>query len=92
MSDQFVFRQNCESSESENECEDGIDMTLGEKIIADLTASMKAQDAPRTSTLRMVKAAMMNKQIEKGGQLRRRRNLQAAAFARETTSRLNRAV
>jgi len=44
-------------------------MTLGEKIIADLTASMKAQDAPRTSTLRMVKAAMMNRQIEKGGQL-----------------------
>jgi len=44
-------------------------MTLGEKIIIDLTASMKAQDAPRTSTLRMVKAAMMNKQIEKGGQL-----------------------
>ena len=44
-------------------------MTLGEKIIVDLTASMKAQDAPRTSTLRMVKAAMMNKQIEKGGQL-----------------------
>ena len=30
---------------------------------------MKAQDAPRTSTLRMVKAAMMNRQIEKGGQL-----------------------
>jgi len=44
-------------------------MTLSEKIIADLTASMKAQDAPRTSTLRMVKAAMMNRQIEKGGQL-----------------------
>ena len=44
-------------------------MTLGEKIIVDLTASMKAQDAARTSTLRMVKAAMMNRQIEKGGQL-----------------------
>lgn len=44
-------------------------MTLGEKIIADLTASMKAQDSARTSTLRMVKAAMMNRQIEKGGQL-----------------------
>ena len=44
-------------------------MTLGEKIIADLTASMKAQDAARTSTLRMVKAATMNRQIEKGGQL-----------------------
>src|SRR6185369_4852779 len=44
-------------------------MTLGEKIIADLTASMKAQDAPRTSTLRMVKAAMMNRKIEKGVEL-----------------------
>ena len=44
-------------------------MSLSEKIIADLTASMKAQDASRTSTLRMVKAAMMNRQIEKGGQL-----------------------
>ena len=44
-------------------------MTLSEKIIADLTSSMKAQDAPRTSTLRMVKAAMMNRQIEKGSQL-----------------------
>jgi len=44
-------------------------MTLAEQIVSDLTASMKAQDAPRTSTLRMVKAAMMNRQIEKGGQL-----------------------
>jgi len=44
-------------------------MTLGEKIVSDLTASMKAQDSARTSTLRMVKAAMMNRQIEKGGQL-----------------------
>ena len=44
-------------------------MTLAEKIVADLTASMKAQDAARTSTLRMVKAAMMNRQIEKGGAL-----------------------
>jgi uncharacterized protein YqeY len=30
---------------------------------------MKAQDAQRTSTLRMVKAAMMNRKIEKGGDL-----------------------
>ena len=44
-------------------------MTLREQIISDMTASMKAQDAPRTSTLRMVKAAMMNRQIEKGGEL-----------------------
>ena len=44
-------------------------MTLSQQIISDLTASMKAQDAPRTSTLRMVKAAMMNRQIEKGSEL-----------------------
>ena len=44
-------------------------MSLSEQIISDLTASMKAQDAQRTSTLRMVKAAMMNQKIEKGGEL-----------------------
>ena len=44
-------------------------MDLGKQIVADLTASMKAQDAARTSTLRMVKAAMMNRQIEKGAEL-----------------------
>jgi uncharacterized protein YqeY len=44
-------------------------MTLREKLISDLTASMRAQDAPRTSTLRMAKAALMNREIEKGGPL-----------------------
>ena len=44
-------------------------MSLKQQIISDLTASMKAQDAPRTSTLRMVKAAMVNREIEKGGEL-----------------------
>ena len=44
-------------------------MSLKQQILSDLTASMKAQDAARTSTLRMVKAAMMNRQIEKGGPL-----------------------
>lgn len=44
-------------------------MTLKEQIISDMTASMKAQNAARTSTLRMVKAAIMNRQIEKGGEL-----------------------
>jgi uncharacterized protein YqeY len=34
-----------------------------------MTASMKAQTAARTSTLRMVKAALMNREIEKGGEL-----------------------
>ncbi len=44
-------------------------MTLKETILSDLTASMKAQDAPRTSTLRMVKAALQNREIEKGSEL-----------------------
>ena len=44
-------------------------MSLKERIISDLTAAMKAKDAERTSTLRMVKANLMNRQIEKGGEL-----------------------
>lgn len=44
-------------------------MNLREQILLDLTASMKAQTAARTSTLRMVKAAIVNREIEKGGEL-----------------------
>ncbi len=40
-------------------------MTVVERITQDLTASMKAQDAARTSTLRMAKAALKNREIEK---------------------------
>lgn len=44
-------------------------MTLKDQIIADMTSAMKAKDAARTSTLRMLKAAIVNRQIEKGGDL-----------------------
>ena len=44
-------------------------MSLVERITQDLTASMKAQDAARTSTLRMAKAALKNREIEKKGAL-----------------------
>jgi len=44
-------------------------MTLKDRIITDMTAAMKAKEAAKLSTLRMVKAAMMNRQIEKGGEL-----------------------
>jgi len=44
-------------------------MTLAERITQDLTAAMKAKDAARTSTLRMAKAAIMNKEIDKHGAL-----------------------
>ena len=40
-------------------------MTLVERITQDLTAAMKAQDAPRTSTLRLAKAALKNREIDK---------------------------
>lgn len=40
-------------------------MTLVERISEDLKASMKAQDAARTGVLRMAKAALMNREIEK---------------------------
>ena len=44
-------------------------MGLNEKIITDITEAMKAKDAERLSTLRMVKANLMNRKIEKGAEL-----------------------
>jgi uncharacterized protein YqeY len=44
-------------------------MSLKERIVSDLTGAMKAKDAPRLSALRMVKASVMNREIEKGGEL-----------------------
>src|SRR5688500_14942564 len=42
---------------------------LTEKIRADLTESMKARDAERTSTLRMLQASLKNEQINLGHEL-----------------------
>src|SRR5688572_6095163 len=44
-------------------------MSLKQQLMGDLTAAMKAQEALRTSTLRMAKAALQNREIEKGGEL-----------------------
>jgi uncharacterized protein len=44
-------------------------MSLQVQIVSDLTAAMKAKDAERLSALRMVKANLMNRQIEKGSEL-----------------------
>ncbi len=44
-------------------------MNLNERIIADISEAMKAKDADRLSTLRMVKANLMNRRIEKGSDL-----------------------
>jgi len=40
-------------------------MSLEETISADIAVAMKAKDAARLSTLRMLKAALMNKSVEK---------------------------
>jgi len=44
-------------------------MNLNDKVAADITAAMKARDAARLSALRMLKAAIMNKGVEKGRDL-----------------------
>lgn len=40
-------------------------MTISERITRDVTAAMKARDEHRLSTLRMVKSAIKNKEIDK---------------------------
>ena len=40
-------------------------MSLSEQIHKDITAAMKARDEQRLSTLRMVKTALKNREIEK---------------------------
>ena len=44
-------------------------MPLSEQINADLTTAMKSRDAGRVSALRMLKAALMNRGVEKGRDL-----------------------
>ena len=41
-------------------------MNLSEQVNTDIAAAMKAKEAGRLSALRMVKAAIMNKEVEKG--------------------------
>ncbi len=44
-------------------------MNLVKQIDYDMIAAMKARDVERTSTLRMVKSALKNREIEKRGEL-----------------------
>ena len=44
-------------------------MSLNDRVAAEITAAMKAKDAARLSALRMLKAAIMNKGVEKGRDL-----------------------
>ena len=54
-------------------------MAMNEQVNADLTAAMKAKDALRLSALRMLKAAIMNKGVEKGRDLEDAEILQVVA-------------
>ena len=54
-------------------------MVLSDKVNADITVAMKAKNAPRLSALRMLKAAVMNKGIEKGRDLEDAEVLQVVA-------------
>ena len=44
-------------------------MSMNDQVGTDITAAMKARDASRLSALRMLKAAVMNKSVEKGRDL-----------------------
>jgi hypothetical protein len=54
-------------------------MSLEQTLTADIAAAMKAKNAPRLSTLRMLKAALMNKAVEKNRSLEAAEELQVVA-------------
>ena len=54
-------------------------MTPTQQVSADITTAMKAKDAGRLSALRMLKAAFMNKEVEKGRDLEDAEALQVVA-------------
>ena len=54
-------------------------MSLNDQVSADIAAAMKARDSSRLSALRMLKAAVMNKSVEKGRDLADAEVLQVVA-------------
>ena len=54
-------------------------MAFIDKISAELTAAMRAKDAVRLGTLRMAKAALMNREVERGRALDDGESLQVIA-------------
>jgi uncharacterized protein YqeY len=54
-------------------------MSLEKTITGDIAAAMKAKQAERLSTLRMLKAALMNKSVEKNRQLEAAEELQVVS-------------
>ena len=58
-------------------------MSLNDQVGADIAAAMKARDSSRLSALRMLKAAIMNKGVEKGRDLEDAEVLQVIASLRQ---------
>lgn len=54
-------------------------MALNDQVSADIASAMKARDSARLSALRMLKAAVMNKSVEKGRDLEDAEVLQVVA-------------
>lgn len=54
-------------------------MPLIEQLVTTIAEAMKARDQARLSALRMLKAALMNKEVEKGGALTDAEDLQVVA-------------
>jgi hypothetical protein len=54
-------------------------MPLIEQLVKTIAEAMKARDQARLSALRMLKAALMNKEVEKGGALTDAEDLQVVA-------------
>ena len=54
-------------------------MSLEQQLTADIAAAMKARDAARLSALRMLKAALMNKGVEKNRALEAGEELQVVS-------------
>lgn len=54
-------------------------MSLTETLTADIAAAMKARDAARLTALRMLKAALMNKSVEKNRDLEPSEELQVVS-------------
>lgn len=54
-------------------------MSLEQKLTTEIAAAMKSKDATRLSTLRMLKAALMNKSVEKNRALESSEELQVVS-------------
>ena len=54
-------------------------MSLEQNLVTEIAAAMKAKDAARLSTLRMLKAALMNKSVEKNRTLEAAEELQVVS-------------